>query len=291
MNQNRMEEMKKDYNSYPVPEEALERIQAGIIQAKKEESQMRRKGYMRTGKIAGFTAAAAMAAIVFLANSNEHVARAMEQIPVIGAITRVVTFRNYTDNKGGFEANVDVPQISDENVENQESVLGINRTIEEYADQLITMYEEELREFNGEGHYTLNSSYEVIRDDERYFSIRINSLIIMASGNQFVKIFNIDKNTGEILTLADLPGGEESAEAISENIKEQMQERMAADETKTYFIFSVEDPSGFDKVTAENNFYLNEKNEIVIVFDEYQVAPGYMGVVEFTIPQDVASFE
>ena len=86
MNQNRMEEMKKDYNSYPVPEEALERIQAGIIQAKKEESQMRRKGYMRTGKIAGFTAAAAMAAIVFLANSNEHVARAMEQIPVIGAI-------------------------------------------------------------------------------------------------------------------------------------------------------------------------------------------------------------
>ena len=291
MSQNRMEEMKKEYMTYPVPETAQDRIRAGIAQAKKEEEQMKRKRYFQTGKIAGITAAAAMAAIVLLANSNENVARAMEQIPVIGAITKVVTFRNYTDSKGGFEANVDIPQISDENVENQDSLLGINKTIEEYADQLIEMYENELREYNGEGHYTLQSSYEVIRDDENYLSIRINSLVIMASGNQFVKIFNIDKNTGEILNLSDLPGGEESLEAISNNIKEQMQERMAADESLIYFILSEEMPSGFDKVTAENNFYLNDNNEIVVVFDEYDVAPGYMGVVEFIIPRDVASFK
>ncbi len=291
MSQNRMEEMKKEYMTYPVPETAQDRIRAGIAQAKKEEEQMKRKRYFQTGKIAGITAAAAMAAIVLLANSNENVARAMEQIPVIGAITKVVTFRNYTDSKGGFEANVDIPQISDENVENQDSLLGINKTIEEYADQLIEMYENELREYNGEGHYTLQSSYEVIRDDENYLSIRINSLVIMASGNQFVKIFNIDKNTGEILNLSDLPGGEESLEAISNNIKEQMQERMAADESLIYFILSEEMPSGFDKVTEENNFYLNDNNEIVVVFDEYDVAPGYMGVVEFIIPRDVASFK
>lgn len=288
MDQKRMEEMKKEYAAYPVPEEALERMKEGIAQAKKEENYMK-KGYYRLGKAAGITAAAAMAAIVLLANSSENVARAMEQIPVIGAITKVVTFRNYSDASGNFEANVDIPQISDENSGNQENLVGINRTIEEYAEELIAMYEHDLKESNGEGHYALESSYEVIRDDENYLSIRINSVVVMASGNQFVKIFNIDKSTGEILTLADLfADNSDYAAIISENIKKQMKERMAADENITYFISSPEEPFGFDTITEETNFYLNENNELVIVFDEYEVAPGFMGVVEFTIPKETA---
>lgn len=288
MSQKRIEEMKDEYFVYPVPKEALERIGAGIAQAKKEEKDMKRKRYLKFGKTAGITAAAAMTAIVLLANSGEHVAKAMEQIPVIGMLAKVVTFRNYSDNQRGFQADVDVPQISATDGENQEKLLGVNKTIEEYADQLIAIYEHDLRESEGEGHYTLQSSYEVIRDDERYLSIRINSLIIMASGNEFVKIFNIDKNTGKILTLADLFDNDKYAEAISENIKEQMRAQMAEDDTITYFIAAPEENGGFDTVTEETNFYINEKNEIVIVFDEYEVAPGYMGVVEFTIPTDVA---
>lgn len=288
MSQKRIEEMKDEYFVYPVPKEALERIGAGIAQAKKEEKDMKRKRYLKFGKTAGITAAAAMAAIVLLANSGEHVAKAMEQIPVIGMLAKVVTFRNYSDNQRGFQADVDVPQISATDGENQEKLLGVNKTIEEYADQLIAIYEHDLRESEGEGHYTLQSSYEVIRDDERYLSIRINSLIIMASGNEFVKIFNIDKNTGKILTLADLFDNDKYAEAISENIKEQMRAQMAEDDTITYFLAAPEENGGFDTVTEETNFYINEKNEIVIVFDEYEVAPGYMGVVEFTIPTDVA---
>lgn len=291
MSQKRIEEMKNEYAVYPVPEEALERIRAGIAQAKKEERDMKRKGYFKFGKAAGITAAAAMAAIVLLANSGEHVAKAMEQIPVIGMLTKVVTFRNYSDNQRGFEADVDIPQIAGTDGENQETLLGVNRTIEEYADQLIAMYEKDLQESEGEGHYTLQSSYEVIRDDERYLSIRINSLLIMASGNEFVKIFNVDKNTGKILTLADLTDNSSYEEAISENIKEQMRARMAEDEMISYFIATPEDNSGFDTVTEETNFYINKNNEIVIVFDEYEVAPGYMGVVEFTIPSEVASIK
>ncbi len=32
---------------------------------------------------------------------------------------------------------------------------------------------------------------------------------------------------------------------------------------------------------------MNENGELVIVFSEYEVAPGYMGTVSFTIPSDV----
>ena len=289
MSQKRIEEMRQEYENLLVPEQALERVKAGIAQAKREEKGMK---YYKFGKIAAITATAAVAAVVLLVNSNETIARAMEQIPIIGALTKVVTFRHYSDYSGGFEADVDIPQITDINHEENESLLGINKTIEEYAGQLIAMYEKDLKASNGEGHYKLESSYQVIRDDEEYLSIRINSLLIMAGGNEFVKIFNIDKNTGKILNLEDLyKNKEDYITIISDNIKEQMKQQMEENKDITYFLYTEEEPYGFQAVTPENNFYLNEKDELVIVFDEYEVAPGFMGVIEFTVPKEVISIK
>ena len=39
---------------------------------------------------------------------------------------------------------------------------------------------------------------------------------------------------------------------------------------------------------VDESFYFNEEGLLVIAFDEYEVAPGYMGAVEFTIPSSVA---
>ena len=168
--------------------------------------------------------------------------------------------------------------------------LSANKTIEEYADKLIEMYEHDLKESEGEGNYTLNSSYEVVYEDEKMLSIRINSVVIMAGGNEFVKIFHIDKATGNLLTLADiLKDGTKSFELINQNILKQMKSQMKKDDTITYFIRSEEEPDGFESISNDTNFYLNKDGELVIVFDEYEVAPGFMGVVEFTIPQNVVT--
>lgn len=43
----------------------------------------------------------------------------------------------------------------------------------------------------------------------------------------------------------------------------------------------------FDTIEANQDFYFNENDEIVIEFDEYEAAPGYMGIVSFTIPRNV----
>ena len=40
-------------------------------------------------------------------------------------------------------------------------------------------------------------------------------------------------------------------------------------------------------ITGEESYYFNENGELVISFDEYEVAPGYMGAVTFTIPLNV----
>ncbi len=34
---------------------------------------------------------------------------------------------------------------------------------------------------------------------------------------------------------------------------------------------------------ADQNFYITQQGKLVIVFDEYEVAPGFMGIVEFEI--------
>ena len=45
----------------------------------------------------------------------------------------------------------------------------------------------------------------------------------------------------------------------------------------------------FTAIDPEQSFYWNADGDLVLVFDEYAVAAGYMGMVEFTIPQDVYS--
>ncbi len=273
--------MKQEYESIPVPPQTRARILQGINQAKKEQ---KRGHYMRIMKSTGATAAAAMLAITLMANLTPTTANAMEKLPVIGSIAKVVTFRTFEDQKENFEANIQVPQVTiDGNTEKK-----LNKSIEEYADELIAQYEKELADSQGEGHYAVDSSYKVVTDNEKYLSLRIDTTQIMASGAQYVKIFTIDKTTGNVISLKDLLANQPDAlEKISENIKEQMRGQMAADDGKQYFLDSDMPEFDFKGLTGSESFYFNESGELVIAFNEYDVAPGYMGAVDFTIPKAV----
>lgn len=272
-----MEMWKEEYDQIPVPQEARDRIEAGIMRARLEK---KRSDRMKNMKRTGVTAAALVLTFGIAVNASPVVAQAMDGIPVIGSIARVVTIRNYnesTDN--GMMADISVPQI-DGNV-------AANAEMDAYAKELIPRYEKEVVAQLGqeEGHYALESSYEVVSDNDKYVSIRINTVETMASGAEFVKIFTVDKATGQTVSLKDYLNSPEKLEAVSQNIKDQMAAQMAEDEGKIYFTEG--EPGGFTGLTGDENFYLNEAGELVIVFGEYEVAPGYMGTVSFTIPKDV----
>lgn len=272
-----MEMWKEEYDQIPVPQEARDRIEAGIMRARLEK---KRSDRMKNMKRTGVTAAALVLTFGIAVNASPVVAQAMDGIPVIGSIARVVTIRNYnesTDN--GMMADISVPQI-DGNV-------AANVEMDAYAKELIARYEKEVVAQLGqeEGHYALESSYEVVSDNDKYVSIRINTVETMASGAEFVKIFTVDKATGQTVSLKDYLNSPEKLEAVSQNIKDQMAAQMAEDEGKVYFTEG--EVGGFTGLTGDENFYLNESGELVIVFGEYEVAPGYMGTVSFTIPKDV----
>ena len=272
-----MEMWKEEYDQIPVPQEARDKIEAGIMRARLEK---KRSDRMKNMKRTGVTAAALVLTFGIAVNASPVVAQAMDGIPVIGSIARVVTIRNYnesTDN--GMMADISVPQI-DGNV-------AANAEMDAYAKELIARYEKEVVAQLGqeEGHYALESSYEVVSDNDKYVSIRINTVETMASGAEFVKIFTVDKATGQTVSLKDYLNSPEKLEAVSQNIKDQMAAQMAEDEGKIYFTEG--EVGGFTGLTGDENFYLNEAGELVIVFGEYEVAPGYMGTVSFTIPKDV----
>lgn len=278
--------MKDRYHNIPVPEAARVSMAAGIERAKKEK---RRIQMMKMTKRSGITAAAAMAAIIIMANASPVTANAMEEIPVLGAIAKVVTFRTFEDANNHYEAKIDIPKVSINEKDNEK----VNRSIEEYANQLITEYEKQVAgDQAGDGHYSVTSSYDVVTDNDQYLSLRINTTVVMASGAEYVKIFTIDKETGNVVSLKDLMKDKaDYITAISDNIKKQMEEQMAADDSKMYFYNTGEDyVDEFKQITGDESFYLNKNGEIVIVFDEYEVAPGYMGAVEFTIPKAVTGF-
>ena len=274
-------ELRRQYEEIPVPEEARRRMEEGIQMAKQEKRQKNR-GLIWLRR-AGETAAAAMAVITVLVNASPAAAQVMEQIPVIGTIAQVVTFRTYEDPSGKGEANVEIPKIEEEG-----QTLEANREIEDYADSLIREYEDKIRAGEDQENYALDSTYEVVFENDRYVCIRIDTTVVMASGTQFVKVFTVDKETGETVSLLQMLGGDETMlAAVSSNIMEQMREQMAADENVIYYLDSDMPEWDFKGLDGDESYYFDQDGELVVTFDEYEVAPGYMGAVEFVIPKSV----
>lgn len=264
---------KEEYERIPVPEETEARVREGIRQARLEKKRRDQKKYIkRTG------AAAAAAVLVFgtAVNVSSVVANAMDGIPVIGGIAKVVTFRTYTDERDFSRADIKIPQLG-KNAEANAEIMG-------YANSLIARYEAEVAEETGQ--YALESNYEVVSDHDDYVSIQINTVETQVSGAEHVKIFTVDTQTGQTVSLSSVLKDEAALEAVSRNILEQMEEQMAEDSGKVYY--TGEEPGDFQKLTGKENFYFNEKGSLVIVFGEYEVAPGYMGVVSFEIPDEIS---
>lgn len=111
-----------------------------------------------------------------------------------------------------------------------------------------------------------------------------------ASGYEFCKYYQIDKTTGQTATLKDL--FKENADyvtVISDEIKKQMKHQMEQGES-VYWLEptdNIDASEAFQAIKKDQNFYFDKDGNIVIVFDEYEVGPGYIGCPEFVIPADL----
>ncbi|MDE6749448.1 MAG: DUF3298 domain-containing protein [Lachnospiraceae bacterium] len=282
--------------------------QLGELRAKMKEADRMNNKERRNAKFIRLAVAAAVLIGIFmiLPNTSAAVANAMEQIPVIGQFVKVVTFRDYEYETDRNMADIKVPEIKpniqteDGQVEdgqtNNSDVLEnlehtteeINAEIQEITDKLIAEFEANL-EYE-EGYQDVIVTSEVLSTTADYFTLKLICYQGAGSGYEWNYYYTIDLNTGERLKLKDLfKEGADYITPISENIKKQMQEQMDKDENVYYWLNDEIVDWNFKSITDETSFYLNEKDNVVIGFNEGEVAPMYMGTVEFEIPADVLS--
>ena len=282
--------LKQRYLETPIPEE-LDSIVKKALKGRSIDKMRRNKIFIRTS-VAAASIAVSAAILTVGINSSPAFASTLTKVPILEGIVKVLTFREYTVNEGKFNADIKVPSI--EGLENKGLESKLN---EKYLAENKKLYEEFMADMeqmkeNGGGRLGVDSGYTVKTDTDRILSIGRYVVNTVGSSSTIFKYDTIDKKDGILITLPCLFKDASYVEIISENIKDQMLEQMKSDENIIYWVDVDEKESSvesFDKISDNQNFYINEEGKLVISFDKYEVAPGYMGVQEFVIPTEAIS--
>lgn len=285
-----LHELKKKYMDVSIPME----LDFVVKKALKDSgvNNMNRKSNFKRIRIAAASVVAAVAILGVGVNSNPAVASTLSKVPVVGSVVKVLTFREYTVNEDKYKADIKVPSI--QGLGNKALENSLN---EKYLTENKKLYEgfmadmEDLKK-KGDGHLGVDSGYVVKTDTDKLLSVGRYVVNTVGSSSTTMKYDTIDKKNQILITLPSLFKDGKYVDTISENIKEQMIEQNKADKNKFYWVAGIEQKGTmklFEKISEEQNFYINTEGKLVISFDKYEVAPGYMGVVEFVIPTEILS--
>lgn len=313
MNRNHdMNELKKEYMDKEMSTQQVEDMKSAIEKAKKDQVKNQKIIVYRRWMA---TAAGFALALIILPNTSQTVAYAMSQIPVLGKLVEVVTFRDYEYEDDRNIADVEVPELvvnlqeeepetvtkpiageamlEEESMKQKEETL--QKSMEEINAEIQAITEPFIEEFKAnlereEGYQSLGINSEVIHTTQDYFTLKMTCYTAEGSSSEWYYYYTIDLNTGERLQLADIfTEGSDYVTPISENIISQMREKMAEDEMNMYWLDDEIEELNFKAIKEDQSFYLDAEGNVVISFNEGDVAPMYMGVVEFTIPNEVIS--
>lgn len=276
----KLNKLKKDYDETEIPSELEDVVNASIQKAK--ASQKKRP------VVKQWTIGAAAAAAIFVGSINvsPSFAQAMANVPGLGAIVNVLSVQQLTLDKETYQANLDIPAI--EGLEDKELQAALNDKYIEENKLLFEQFEKDVAELekSGGGHMGIDTGYEVLTDNDQLLAISRYQVDTVGSSSTTMKYDTIDKQNGLLITLPSLFKDEKYVEAISSYIVSEMERQMAEDEDISYFLHD-EFFDDFETILADQSFYITENNKLVISFDKYEVAPGYMGMVTFEIPTDV----
>lgn len=265
-----------------IPDSVKNRIEQTLVDL--PEKKPVKKQIRILPRIAASAACFVFIILFLLPNVSVTYAQALEQLPVIGDLVRVVTIRNYYYDDNHWKMDINIPQIESED---SKSVDYINKDVSELTTALINRFYEDLEINGNKGYGSLNVDYEVVTNTDSWFTLKLTVCQTAASSNTYFKFYHIDKNQGKIVELGDLFNTDKFSDSLVAEIKKQMQEQMANDENISYWINTSGIGEEFATVSADHNFYWNENGDLVIIFDKYVVGPGSMGTPEFVIDKGV----
>lgn len=272
-----LKRLKKDYDNIKIPKELDDVVNNALNRNTKNRKYIEK-----------MVIAASLLLVVLGINISPAFAQTLSKIPIIGNIIEIITIKNYSIDKNGYKASIDIPKIS--GLTDKKLEYKLNNDFEKEGKKLYEDFLEEMKELKADkvqGHSLVESWYETITNNDDLLSIVVYTHYTQGSSNTIRKIYNIDKRNETVLSLEGMFKNNDYIDVISQNIKEQMRENMKKDKNKHYWLDDEIAEMNFKSIDKNQDFYINENGELVICFDKYEVAPGYMGLVEFTIPSNI----
>ena len=265
-----------------IPETVHSRIEETLNTLPKNEGKINKKNFSIVRKIVGIAASFAFALLVFMPNVSVTYAQVMSNVPVLGAIIEVFTVRNYNFDGEKHELHAEVPNLESND---DFDVSDLNANIDTFTTSIINKFYDDLASENV-SYTAIDMDYEVVTNNDTWFTLKINVTETGASGYMYAKYYHINPKTGELITFGDLFDST-SYLKLEEYIISDMKAQMESDENIIYFF---DDPVLGEDIIYVNdnqNFYFNENNNLVMAYNEYEVAPGYMGCPEIIIPYEI----
>ena len=286
----RLENMKERYDAVVIPAELNDRIQQEITRSRRQQAE--KKAASRRHTFRKMIRGMAAAGILFTTalNTSPVFAKEAAQLPVIGGVARILTFRSYETEKDDIAVSVEIPTIEMIAADTGITVDGINQEIlercEQYARDALLRAEEYRTAFLETGgtpdewaehNIKITVGYEIRQQSNDYLSFVVRGTENWTNAYSESKYYNLDLNTGRPVTLQDLLGSD-YVELADKSIWEQIARRQNAGE-----VFFTAEEGGFTGISEYVRFYINRDNRPVIVFEKYEIAPGSSGEVEFEI--------
>lgn len=277
------DEAKRKHDSVDIPDQlhtvVQESIQLGLKKQKARTGNRRMKQMAAGVLIAGSLFTTAL-------NTSSSFAQAVRDIPIIGHLAQLVTFRSYSMDTPDIAGEVRVPELQKMRDPMVEALINVEirnkmeRHVEE-AQMRAAEYREAYLATGGDPDafrpLQIEVDYEIMSSTDQLLSFRVYAFESLASAYAENYYYTIDLAHNRVLTLADLLG-DEYVSLVNEQVRMEI-ERMKESPDNTFF----EGEMGFQSIGSDQPFYVNSAGNPVVVFNKYEIAPGYMGRLEFEI--------
>ena len=277
----KVDELRQEYEELQTPQDLDSFMDTCIKQAQKKQS---RYTFHRLWKPA---LSAALIGYLIVLNTVPAFAQSVFAIPLLGDVSRILCVREYKKTSDVDSLSVKVPEVK--NTGNPEMEERVNKQIEErinktteqlYKDSAQVremMKKEKVESLTAKTEVTID--YKITCNQKNLLSFQIMTNYQLNTSMQEYQTFNLDLSSGRDITLQDL-FGKDYENIINTSVRRQIKERTEQNENASYF----DGAMGFQGIRKNQPYYIDSKGNVVIIFEKYSIAPGYMGTQEFKIP-------
>ncbi|MEG0452758.1 MAG: RsiV family protein [Coprobacillus sp.] len=210
-------------------------------------------------------------AVFMMFSINMNIVFAKEDIPYYKVV------RKEKIDLYGAPVSIEVKHI--ENVKNKDVKKQINLMIDNYVKTTLNKQKEELKKTQPNRYTELGISVSDYYSSNNYTSFSLDFLQIMASSYEEKQYHTIDLRNGKEITI-DNWLGKDYARIVKDEVIKQVLQQNQQNGTDIYFMNKVNHLN----IQKDQSYYINEDGQIVVTFPKYEIAPGYVGLPEFIMP-------